>query len=113
MKDKLTYKDFIATVHFSSEDKVFFGKIEGIEDLVTFEGDTVEKLSKAFQEACDDYLQICIESNKSPVKSYKGSFNIRIPSELHRKLSDKAIKMGVPINRIIQNAIEREVIQTQ
>ena len=38
MKDVLTYKDFIGSVHFSSEDSVFFGRIEGINDLVTFEG---------------------------------------------------------------------------
>jgi hypothetical protein len=35
MKDKLHYKDFIGSVHFSEEDAVFYGKIEGINDLVS------------------------------------------------------------------------------
>jgi predicted HicB family RNase H-like nuclease len=39
--DVLTYKGFTGSVHFSSEDDVFFGKIEGINDLITFEGDRV------------------------------------------------------------------------
>ena len=30
----LTYKGFIGSVHFSSDDAVFFGKIEGINDLL-------------------------------------------------------------------------------
>ena len=48
MKDILTYKGFMGTVHFSAEDKVFHGKIEGIDDLVTFEGKSVDELIKAF-----------------------------------------------------------------
>ena len=38
MKDVLTYKGFLGSVHFDSDDQAFHGKIEGIEDLVTFEG---------------------------------------------------------------------------
>jgi predicted HicB family RNase H-like nuclease len=32
-------------VHFSAEDECFFGKIEGVDDLVTFEGRDVDELS--------------------------------------------------------------------
>ncbi|MEK7289903.1 MAG: toxin-antitoxin system HicB family antitoxin, partial [Planctomycetota bacterium] len=32
MRDVLTYKGFIGSVHFSADDKVFHGKIEGIDD---------------------------------------------------------------------------------
>lgn len=111
MKDKLTYKDFFATVHFSAEDDIFYGKIEGINDLITFEGENVSELRQAFYEAVDDYLQICEANNRSAFKSYKGSLNIRIPVELHRRLSENAIKMGIPINRVIQNAIEQGLHQ--
>ena len=34
----LKYKDFIGSVAFSEDDGVFFGKIEGIDGLVNFEG---------------------------------------------------------------------------
>lgn len=54
--DTLKYKDFIGSVTFSEEDGVFFGKIEGIEGLVNFEGESVSELTKAFHEAVDDYL---------------------------------------------------------
>ena len=49
MTDKLKFGDFIGSVHFSAEDEVFHGKIEGINDLVTFEASTVNKLKKAFR----------------------------------------------------------------
>ena len=69
MIDKLKYKDFIGSVHFSADDEVLFGKIEGINDLVTFEGATVSKLKKAFKEAVADYLEICQETGKQIFKS--------------------------------------------
>ena len=34
----LTYKGYIGSVSFSEKDNVFFGKIEGINGLVNFEG---------------------------------------------------------------------------
>lgn len=79
MKDRMQYRDFIGSVHFSGTDDIFHGKIEGIDDLVTFEGESVQQLKKAFEEAVDDYLELCAHVGKPATKSYKGSFNGRIP----------------------------------
>ena len=57
MKDHLTYKDFIGSMHYNSGDEVFYGKIEEI-DLVTFEGKSLSELKKTFQEGVDDYILI-------------------------------------------------------
>ena len=53
----LTYKGYIGSVSFSEKDNVFFGKIEGINGLVNFEGESVKELTEAFHEAVDDYLE--------------------------------------------------------
>ncbi len=110
MKDVLTYKGFIGSVHFSAEDKVFHGKIEGIDDLVTFEGQSVDELLKAFHEEVDDYIKVCKEIGKEPTRSYKGSFNVRISPETHRKVVEKATKMGLSLNQLVQKAIEKELV---
>jgi predicted HicB family RNase H-like nuclease len=109
MQDKMTYKNFIGTVHFSSDDDLFFGKIEGINDLVTFEADNVSALREAFKEAVDDYLELCERTKKQVYKSFKGSFNIRITPDMHRLLYEKAQRLGVPFNRVVQKAIGREL----
>ena len=57
MADLLPYKNFSASVHFSAEDGVFYGKVEGIDDVVHFEGCTVSELKKSFHDAVDDYLE--------------------------------------------------------
>jgi len=109
MKDKLIYKDFIGSVHFNADDNVFYGKIEGVNSLISFEGQTVSALKESFEEAVNDYLVICEKTGINPFKSFSGSFNIRISPELHRKISEKSYMLGVPINKIVQHAIEREV----
>lgn len=109
MTDKLVYKEFIGTVHFSTSDSVFFGKLEGINDLVTFEGETVEDLKMAFEESVDDYIELCKEVGKEPLKSFKGSFNVRIAPELHAKAFTKASLHGKSLNQFVQDAIRKEV----
>lgn len=106
MKNTITYKNFIGSISFSSEDEVFYGKIEGIDDLVTFEGTTVEELKNAFQEAVEDYLETCDEIGKKPGKSYKGTFNVRIKPELHQKIARKAMIKGYSLNQFVEKALE-------
>ena len=109
MKDVLHYKGFLGSVHFSAEDDCFFGKIEGIDDLVTFEAQDVETLKKSFHEAVEDYIELCKHTKKPLLKSYKGSFNIRIAPELHRKAVQKSIMMGISLNQLVQQAIEQAI----
>lgn len=111
MKDFIVYKEYLGSVHFNAEDEVFFGKIEGIDDLISFEGKSVDGLKKAFQEAVNDYLQICKDTNKNCEKSYKGSFNVRIPSEIHKKAKRLAMMKGISLNQFVQNAVEQEVMR--
>ncbi|RPI76598.1 MAG: type II toxin-antitoxin system HicB family antitoxin [Desulfobacteraceae bacterium] len=111
MKDVLSYKDFIGSVHFNAEDEVFFGKIEGIDDLVSFEGKSVEELKRAFEESVEDYMRLCKENRKEIEKSYKGSFNVRIAPELHRKAKRKATLLGISLNQFVQKAVEDELEQ--
>jgi len=107
MKDVIKYKDHIGSVRFSSEDRVFYGKIEGIDDLVTFEGRSVDELVSAFREAVDDYAVLCETAGKIMQKSYKGSFNIRIDPELHQKAALLSTTLGLSLNQLVEEAIQR------
>lgn len=64
MKEILQYKGYTASIQYSDRDKVFYGKINGVEDLVSFEGAIEGELNKAFIEAVDDYLYTCKQIGK-------------------------------------------------
>ena len=66
MEEVLEYKNFSASIRFSAEDGVFYGKVQGIQDLVNFEGCSVSEFKKSFHEAVDDYLDLCKCLGKSP-----------------------------------------------
>ena len=53
---EMTYKGFRTIVKYSKEDKVYYGKIEDVFDLVNYESEKYEGLERAFYEAVDDYL---------------------------------------------------------
>ncbi len=105
----LNYKGFIGTVSFSEKDGLFFGKVEGINGLVNFEGDSVQELTTSFHEAVDDYLAYCREEGIEPHKSYSGSLNIRISPEVHSRVAVLAKQMGISINAFIKTAVEKQV----
>jgi predicted HicB family RNase H-like nuclease len=109
MTDVLKYKEFIGTVHYSTADEVFYGKIEGINDLIMFEGTTVKQLKKSFKEAVNDYAELCEMTGRKAFKSFKGSFNIRINPELHSKAYEQAITEGKSLNEFVKEAIEQRV----
>jgi predicted HicB family RNase H-like nuclease len=106
MNDILEYKGYYGSVHFSAEDEVFYGKLLGIEDLVNFEGASVRELKKAFHQAINDYLETCKEIGKEPNKTYKGSFNVRISTELHKAAAIFATINNISLNEFIKTAID-------
>ena len=106
MNDLIQYKGYYAEIHFSAEDEVFYGKLIGINDLVNFEADSVKGLKKAFKEAIEDYLETCKNLNKAPDKTYKGSFNVRIPSELHKEAAMFAAIKKITLNDFVRYAID-------
>jgi len=106
MTDTLKYRDYIASIHFSNDDDVFYGKVIGINDLIIFQGTSVKQLKKEFKEVIDDYIQTCKDLKKEPNKTYKGSFNIRIPSDLHRKAALYSSLEGISLNDFVRLSIE-------
>ena len=107
MNNIVEYKGYYAQIEYSAKDRVLFGKIEGINDLVNFECKNADEVQASFQEAVDDYLAFCEDIGQAPDKAYKGSFNVRIPPALHREADMERMKRGTTLNQIVVEALER------
>jgi predicted HicB family RNase H-like nuclease len=102
----LSYKDYCAIIQFDADDETFYGQIHGINDLVTFEGQSVKQLKTAFKEAVLEYLETCKKLNKEPNKTYKGNLNIRINPLLHSTAAALAERKNISLNAFIGKALE-------
>ena len=107
--DLLRYKGYSARPEYSAEDRIFYGKILGISDLVDFQSENAKDLEEEFHKAVDDYLAFCEEIGKQPQKEYSGLFNVRISPELHREVSVFAQAEGVTLNKAVEQAIRAMV----
>ena len=109
MKNTINYNGYFGSVEFSNEDNIFHGKIIGINDRITYEGDSVQNLRQDFISAVNEYISVCAELGKEPEKSYKGSFNVRIEPTLHRQLVLYSSSHGKSLNSVVEEAISNYV----
>lgn len=79
----LRYKGYFGTIEPELDTGTLFGKLAFIRDLVTYEAETLPALEAEFKVSVDDYLLACKELNREPNKPCRGSFSVRIGTELH------------------------------
>ena len=109
MKNTMEYRGYIGSAEFSEADGLFYGKVLGIDALVDYDTENAKEMANVFHEAVDEYLEFCKEQGIVPEKSYKGSFNVRVKPELHKKLALKALKENISLNQAAEHAIKQYV----
>ena len=107
MSKTLHYKGYIGSIEFSEEDEIFYGKVLGIRSLISYEGKDASELISDFHGAVDDYLEVCKESGTTPETAFKGSFNIRISPELHKKIYIYSMEHHMTMNHYIEETLEK------
>ena len=105
----MEYKGYFGKVEFDDEANIFYGEVINLRDVVTFQGETVQGLRKAFRESVDDYLEFCAARGEDPEKPYSGKFVVRVDPELHKTLSIQAKKHGKSLNAWIRDALSEIV----
>ena len=102
----MEYKGYIGNVEFDDEANIFHGEVINLRDVVTFQGETVKQLRKAFRDSVDDYLEFCAERGESPEKPYSGKFMVRVEPELHKTLAMHAKQEHKSLNAWIRDTLE-------
>ena len=105
MSDILSYNGYQARVEFDAEDRIFFGRLAGINDGIGFHADTVEDLIAAFHEAVDDYLETCAKVGKRPDKPYSGNLMFRVDPEVHARAARAAMMAGKSLNKWAEDVL--------
>ena len=111
MSETLQYKGYDGFVLYSAEDKLLYGHIAGIRDMVTYDGTDVESLETNFRGAVDEYLAFCKETGKTPDVPFKGTFNVRVGHELHKRAALLAEARKTKLNTVVQEALKEYLSQ--
>lgn len=106
MNNIMEYKGYVGSVEFSESDGLFFGKVQGIRSLISYEGYNANELVSDFHGAVDDYLMLCKEEGTTPETPYKGSLNVRFKNrDIHRLAAIYAITHKQSLNSFIEEAV--------
>ena len=106
MSNTLQYKGYNGSVEFSAEDRIFHGTVLGIRDSISYGGGDVATLEDNFRNAVDEYLEFCASEGKTPDTPYKGTFNVRLARDLHKRAALYAIEHNQKLNNVVRDALE-------
>jgi len=105
----MQYNNYSGSIEVSLEDGCLHGRILFIDDLITYEGESVPELFANFQGAVDRYVADCLETGRPANKPYSGTFNVRIGQDLHKQAAQAAYKAGMKLNEFVTHAVRQAV----
>jgi len=83
----IEYKGYIGQIIFDNDASIFHGEVLNIQDVITFQGKSVDEIRQAFQESIDDYLNFCAERGEKPNAPFSGILTLPLTQDLYRKVS--------------------------
>ena len=107
VKNMMTYKGYHARVEYDPDDEIFFGRVFGLTDGISFHADDVKRLKAPFHEAIDDYLDHCAKVGKNPQKSYSGQLMLRVSPTVHANAALAAERSGKSLNQWSEEVLAR------
>ncbi len=99
MMNMMKYKNYIARIDYDEEDRIFVGRLVGIDDIVSFHGSNVDELETAFHESVDHYIEVSERTGRPAQKPYSGKLMLRINPDIHAAIATISQVQGKSINQ--------------
>jgi predicted HicB family RNase H-like nuclease len=109
----MKYKGYTGIVELDEESGTLFGRVVGLRDVITFQGESVAEVVQAFHDSVDDYLEFCTQRGESPERPYSGQFVLRIDPQLHRQIASTAEARHLSLNALIENVLKGAFTTTE
>ncbi|MEA1990587.1 MAG: type II toxin-antitoxin system HicB family antitoxin [Thermodesulfobacteriota bacterium] len=107
--NSMAYKGYFAKINFDERDSIFWGKVIGIKDSITFEGESVVQLTEDFHNAIDHYLADYKKEGRIPDKPYSGKLTLRVSPGIHAEIAAAAAHAGKSLNKWIADTLDQAV----
>ena len=103
----MKYKSYVARIEYDEDDRIFVGRLAGIDDIVSFHGTTVDELETAFHESVDHYLEVSARTGRPAQKPYPGNLMLRISSDIHAAVATASQVQGKSINQWAAEVLDK------
>lgn len=107
MNNLIKYNGYYGSVEFDEESMIFYGQIQFIRSLISYEAENAKELIDSFHSVVDEYLEDCKERGVEPEKAFRGTLNVRLGTDLHEKVAIAATSMGTSINDFIKQTLNK------
>lgn len=101
----IEYKGYTGVFEFDPSIDAFHGRVVGLQDVVTFQGRSLDDLRREMAESVEDYLEFCADVGKEPERPYRGEFLVRTTPEVHRAAAIEAESSGMSLNAWVEETI--------
>ena len=105
MINSMSYKGYTASMVFDAEDKFVVGRVLDVDDIISFQGESVAEFESNFHAAIEDYLAASNEPGSAPARRTSGKVMPRIAPEVPAAAFKAAARSGT------QNSPPRVLIQ--
>jgi len=102
----ITYKGYQGSFEYDPEADIFHGDVLHINDVITFQGRSIDELKAALADSVEVYLEYCRKKGRAPGKPFSGTFNVRLAPEVHQKIALRAARDGVSLNKWVAKTLE-------
>ena len=105
----MMYKGYTAKIEADTEAGILHGRIVGIPEIITFEGESLPQLLEDFHAAVDDYLEDCQERGVKPTAPASGQHPLKLPPQLHAIGKVFAKDSGTNFNSYVVSLIAKDL----
>ena len=113
MKNYFEYRGYLGSAEVDAETGALVGRLLYIRDTITYSAVSVAALKKAFEDAVNEYLETCEELGDAPDTPCKGTFNVRVGPDVHRRLAIAARRDDISLNEYVRLALDAALSSCQ
>ncbi len=105
MINSMSYKGYTANMVFDVQDKVIVGRVQDVDDIITFHGESVSGFEASFHSAIEGYLAASKEIGSLPERPASGKVMLRISPDIHAAALKAAARSGTSLNKWAEGAL--------
>ena len=92
-------KGYKARMDFDTEDKIIVGRIQDIDDIITFHAESIAEFEATFHSAVDSYIAACEKLGQAAEKPVSSRLMLRVDPAVHAAALKASVRSGQSLNK--------------